>query len=143
MRVCACVCMHSKERKREGVKEGEGLKKFLKLKLIIGELHPNPGPVEKENYLTLVTYNCRGWKDIVKLRRLMGKINKLVEQNYIVALQETHKVEDRILQLYCKHNFVKNCEQENRAGVMINYVRLMLILTKALFLLKIKSSLTS
>ena len=49
----------------------------------------------------------------------MSKINKLVEQNHIVALQETHKVDERALQIFCKQKFFKNCEFENRAGVMV------------------------
>jgi len=101
------------------IEKSERMKKFLQLQLIRGGVHPNPGPQGKENNLTFVTYNCRGLKEISKLRRLMSKINKLVEQNHIVALQETHKVDERALQIFCKQKFFKNCEFENRAGVMV------------------------
>jgi len=101
--------------------EGFGLRlgNFLKVSLLRGGVHPNPGPESSKVNLSLLTYNCRGLKDLNKFKRLMCKINKLVDRNHIVALQETHKVEDRQVSLYCQHNYIRNCEQEISGGVML------------------------
>jgi hypothetical protein len=101
--------------------EGFGLRlgNFLKVSLLRGGVHPNPGPESSKVNLSLLTYNCRGLKDLNKFKRLMCKINKLVDRNHIVALQETHKVEDRLVSLYCQHNYIRNCEQEISGGVML------------------------
>jgi exonuclease III len=98
---------------------GERYKKFLKIKLRADGVHPNPGPDKSRSNLSFTTFNCRGLKELGKFRRLMSKINKLLDQNSIVALQETHKIEDRLLQIYCKHKYVRNCELENKAGVIL------------------------
>jgi hypothetical protein len=98
---------------------GERYKKFLKIKLMVDGVHPNPGPDKSRSNLSFTTFNCRGLKELGKFRRLMSKINKLLDQNSIVALQETHKIEDRLLQIYCKHKYVRNCELENKAGVIL------------------------
>jgi exonuclease III len=90
---------------------------LIRLQLLIGGVHPNPGPPRPN--LTFITYNCRGLKDINKFRRLIGKINQLIERNSIIALQETHKIEDRLLLSFCKHKYVRNCDIDNKAGVIL------------------------
>jgi len=109
----------NKTKRLESSTLGKRYNKFAKLKLIMGGIHPNPGPGANRTNLSFTTFNCRGLKEIGKFRRLMSKINLLLEQNRIVALQETHRVEDRLLEIYCKHNYVKNCVLENKAGVIL------------------------
>ena len=110
--------------------------KFLRHKLIQSLLarqgvHPNPGPMGDRGVsvqsnvvksdLVFMTYNCRGLNNVEKLRRLFGKLNQLVNQNYIVALQETHRINDRIFNLYWKEGFIKNCNSTNKGGVVLLY----------------------
>ncbi len=49
-----------------------------------------------------------------KLRRVLAKVGLQVAKNCIVALQETHKIDDRLLKLYWKHNFIPNCNHNNK-----------------------------
>ncbi len=35
------------------------------------------------------------------------------------SLQETHKIDDRLLKLYWKHNFIRNCNHSNKKGVVL------------------------
>jgi hypothetical protein len=60
-------------------------------------VHPNPGPPgENKNKinLSLITFNCRGLRNKTKFRGLLAKVNKLVSKGAIVALQETHEIEE-------------------------------------------------
>jgi len=99
--------------------DGVRYSNFLKIKLRSEGIHPNPGPETTRSNLSFTSFNCRGLKELGKFRRLMSKINQLLDQNRIVALQETHKVEDRLLQNFCKHKYIKNCELDNKAGVIL------------------------
>ncbi len=83
-------------------------------------ISPNPGPENaKKSNLSFITYNCRGLMDGRKLRRVLAKVGPLVDKNCIVALQETHKIDDRLLKLYWKHNFICNCNHSNKRGVFL------------------------
>ena len=93
------------------------LKKLLTINLLRGGVHPNPGPPHIN--LAFLTYNCRGLKDENKFKRLMLKVNNLIDKHYIVALQETHKIDEGLIERLCKHSFLKNCDLENKAGVML------------------------
>ena len=100
--------------------------KFISLSLRLGGVHPNPGPVgggNKESNvapdLAFLTFNCRGLNDVAKLRRLLVKLNLLVNKNYIIALQETHKINIRILDMYWKNKYLVNCNSTNKKGVVI------------------------
>jgi exonuclease III len=66
-----------------------------------------------------MTYNCRGLRNLNKLRRLLTKMNTKVNQNYVIALQETHKVEERQINLYWKNNYILNCSNSNKGGVIL------------------------
>ena len=57
--------------------------------------------------------------DVRKLRRILAKVGPLVDKNCIVALQETHKLDDRLLKLYWNHNFIRNCNHSNKKGVVL------------------------
>ena len=54
-----------------------------------------------------------------KLRRVLTKVGPLVDKNCIVSLQETHQIDDRLLKLYWKHNFIRNCNHSNKKGVVL------------------------
>ena len=83
-------------------------------------ISPNPGPEKaKKSNLSFITYNCRGLMDGRKLRRVLAKVGPLVDKNCIVALQETHKIDDRLLKLYWRHNFIRNCNHSNKKGVVL------------------------
>jgi exonuclease III len=95
--------------------------KQIKLKLKKEGVHPNPGPkgVNSDTNLSFMTYNCRGLRDIAKLRRLLAKLNRLVNQNFIIALQETHKIDNTQLDKFWKHNYLLNCTKTNKGGVAL------------------------
>ncbi len=96
------------------------LSMIIYLLLLQYGISPNPGPENtKKSNLSLVTYNCRGLMDVRKLRRVLAKVGPLVDKNCIVALQETHKIDDRLLKLYWKHNFIRNCNHSNKKGVVL------------------------
>jgi exonuclease III len=89
---------------------------IVSMMLIIHGVHPNPGPLSN---ITFLTYNCRGLMENNKLKRVLGKLNKLVNKNYIIALQETHNMNPKILESHWKHNIVRNCSQSNKKGVAL------------------------
>ncbi len=106
-----------------------GIDNFIRSKLILSMIiylllmqygiSPNPGPENtKKPSLSFVPYNCRGLMDVRKLRRVLAKVGPLVDKNCIVALQETHKIDNRLLRLYWKHNFIHNCNHSNKKGVV-------------------------
>jgi exonuclease III len=67
----------------------------------------------------VVTYNCRGLRNKNKLRRILDKSNKLVAKGAVVALQETHKIEETYMNNYWTHKYVMNCNLTDQRGVMI------------------------
>jgi hypothetical protein len=96
------------------------LSMIIYLLLLQYGISPNPGPENsKKANVSFVTYNCRGLMDTRKLRRVLAKVGPLVDKNCIVALQETHKLDDRLLKLYWKHNFIRNCNHSNKKGVVL------------------------
>ncbi len=42
-----------------------------------------------------------------------------MDKNCIVALQETHKIDDRLLKFNWKHNFICNCNYSNKRCVVL------------------------
>jgi hypothetical protein len=96
------------------------LSMIIYLLLLQYGISPNPGPENfKKANVSFVTYNCGGLMDVKKLRRVLAKVGPLVDKNGIVALQETHKLDDRLLKLYWKHNYVRNCYHSNKKGVVL------------------------
>jgi exonuclease III len=69
--------------------------------------------------LSILTYNCNGLGDPKKLKRLLLKLNVLVNKGCIVFLQETHIVDTKYLEMIWKHSFLSNCVKTNSAGVII------------------------
>jgi exonuclease III len=83
-------------------------------------VHPNPGPPQTVSHdLAFMTYNCRGLADNRKVRRLFAKLNILVNNNYVIALQETHLIDDKTFEMYWHNGFIKNCSATNKCGVAI------------------------
>jgi exonuclease III len=71
--------------------------------------------------LSILTYNCNGLGDPKKLKRLLIKLNVMVNKGCIVFLQETHIVDSKYLEMIWKHGFLSNCVKTNSAGVIILY----------------------
>ena len=97
--------------------------KIITLLLLRQNVEANPGP-NKENIkqnLTLRTYNCNGLGDLNKFRRLLTKLRKEVQLGGIALLQETHIVDEKLITLYWKMNFVSSCVSTNRGGVITLY----------------------
>jgi hypothetical protein len=94
------------------------------LDLIKGSVEKNPGPqnvnnkVNKQN-ISIVTFNTNGLGDRNKLKRLLNKLNPLVEKGSIIFLQETHIVNTEYLKSIWKNGFQSNCVSTNSAGVII------------------------
>ena len=87
--------------------------------LVAQGVHPNPGPPQKgkcEN-LNIITYNCRGLRNTTKLRRILLKLDKLVNGGAIIALQETHEINLKFLVDNWKHQFVLNGRSKDQRGV--------------------------
>jgi exonuclease III len=84
------------------------------------ESNPGMGRSNKVNF-SLVTYNCNGLGDPKKLKRVLTKLTKIVENGGIVLLQETHIVDTTYLQQIWKNKFESNCKKSNSAGVIILY----------------------
>ena len=91
------------------------------LQLIIGNIECNPGPTNQpvKSNLTLRTYNCNGLGDNLKLRRVLAKSRVEVNNCGIVLLQETHIVDEKLIDMYWKMQFTSSCASTRRGGVII------------------------
>ena len=85
----------------------------ISIKLLRENIESNPGP-----QLDVLTFNCNNLGDQLKLKRLIQKIQPMVEKGAIVFLQETHIVNTEYLSLIYRHKFVSNCKKTNSAGVI-------------------------
>jgi exonuclease III len=109
-------------RKRIQLKDKFVRHRQIELQLRKDGVHPNPGPKGakfKQMDLSFMTYNCRGLRESNKLKRLLAKLNTLVNRNYIIALQETHKVDEDLLSKYWKYKYISNCNKTNKGGVIL------------------------
>ncbi len=77
----------------------------------------NPGP--PSGMLEIVTYNCNGLGQRPKLKRLLTKLEKKVDNGAVIFLQETHLVNTEYLKLTWKNKLISNCKRSNSAGVII------------------------
>ena len=92
------------------------------LALLCQNVESNPGPrTSKAPSLSVLTYNCNGLGDPKKLKRLLLKLNGMVDRGCIVFLQETHIVNTKYLEMIWKHNVLSNCVKTDSAGVIILY----------------------
>jgi exonuclease III len=88
----------------------------IALLLICAGVELNPGP---RRNMEIITYNCNGLGDKIKLRRLLAKVNKKVQNGAIIFLQETHIVNTEHLKSIWSNKFLSNCKKTNSAGVII------------------------
>ena len=84
--------------------------------LICAGIELNPGP---RGNMEVITYNCNGLGDKNKLRNLLLKVNKKVQEGAIIFLQETHIVNTEYLKRIWKNKLISNCIRTNSAGVII------------------------
>ncbi len=75
----------------------------IALLLICAGVELNPGP--RQN-VEIITYNCNGLGDKIKLRRLLAKVNKKVQNGAIIFLQETHIVNTEHLKSIWSNKFL-------------------------------------
>ena len=106
------------------------LKRFIKTNKMIAltiaitlltqnvEPHPGPGPNDSSAF-SVISFNCNGLGDKNKLKRLLLKVAKLVENNCFILLQETHIINSEYMKLIWKHKFVMNGHTSNSAGLII------------------------
>jgi exonuclease III len=88
------------------------------------EPHPGPGPeagkptnLARNKFLDIVTFNCNGLVVDRKRRRVLLKVNDIINKGGIVMLQETHLTKDeQVLSTY-KGGFKLNNHKSNSAGV--------------------------
>ncbi len=82
--------------------------------LLSGDVEMNPGPVRvgegnPATTVKIITYNTRGLKDKLKLKRVLNKCYKLLKENQdsFILLQETHldESESKEIELLWRHNF--------------------------------------
>jgi len=124
-------CEKKINNKFQGVKQKISLSLKIMLALIIflllltQTIEPNPGPPDLSKTARIpksfkvVTYNCNGLGNTNKLKRILLKSGKIVENYGIVCLQETHIINTDYLRLIWKNNFVSNCRSTKSAGVII------------------------
>ena len=87
--------------------------------LLRQNVESNPGPENNiKSNVVIRTYNCNGLGNINKFRRLLIKLKPEVQHGGITLLQETHIVDENLIKLYWKMNFVSSCVSTNRGGVM-------------------------
>ncbi len=91
------------------------------LTLLVQGIKRQSGPVSKRSTLWILTCNCNGLGSLKKLKRLLVKLNVLVNKGNIVFLQETHIVDTKYLDMIWSHSFLSNCVKANSAGVIILY----------------------
>jgi exonuclease III len=93
--------------------------RIIALLLLRQNVESNPGPDKsiKPN-VSVRTYNCNGLGNVSKFRRLLIKLRLEVQRGGIALLQETHIVDENLIKLYWKMNFVSSCVSTNRGGVM-------------------------
>ena len=89
----------------------------IALTLLSENVESHPGPIQAPSF-SVVTFNCNGLGDKVKLKRLLVKLNLLVNKGCFVLLQETHIIDSEYLKLIWKHKFVSNGYRSNSAGII-------------------------
>jgi hypothetical protein len=90
---------------------------LISLLLVQQNIERNPGERKNVN-LEIVTYNCNGLQNKVELGRVLNKAARMVENNSIVLLQETHIINDEDIRQRWRNNFEVNGNTTNRAGVI-------------------------
>ena len=88
------------------------------LMLIQQSVEINPGPCKARQTIKIITFNTNGLGDKMKLKRLLKKLEPVVNNGGLALLQETHIVKTDYLKLLWKNKFSSNCVSTNSAGVI-------------------------
>ena len=88
------------------------------LLLLQQNVERNPGPKAS---IPIITYNTNGLGSRDKLKRLLSKLDPLVNAGGIVMLQETHIRDPVYLKMAWKNKFAMNCVSTNSAGLLTLY----------------------
>jgi exonuclease III len=99
--------------------------------LISQNVETNPGPLSDKPSFKIISYNCNGLGNPIKVKRLLHKLEATVNNNGIVFLQETHIVNSNYVKLIWKNSFISNCVKTNSAGVIILFNNQMKIIEKS------------
>ncbi len=96
---------------------------FISLLLIAGDIESNPGP--RASTLSVKTYNARGLKNQLKLKRVLNTRHKSINSNResIIFLQETHLEESdrQSLEIMWRHKFIMSPGTNRQCGCIILY----------------------
>jgi len=86
------------------------------LLLLCGDVERNPGPSFNNKKLIILTQNCRGLNNNMKLKHLMSNKSRIVKNDhFILALQETYLIDDSTIGWCGTHVFTK-AESIHSAG---------------------------
>ena len=102
--------------------------KLFQLSLLLrsGDVEPNPGPQTQTQTqtqtLSLHTYNARGLKNRLKLKRILNSCHKLINKNKnaIIFLQETHlEISDKkVVELMWRYKFLLSPGTNRQCGCL-------------------------
>jgi exonuclease III len=92
------------------------------LLLLSGDVERNPGPTTT---IKIHTYNARGLRCNLKLKRILNSCHKLIQSNplAVFGFQETHLTKDDIdsLKFKWRHGFVLSPGTNKQCGVLLLY----------------------
>ncbi len=90
---------------------------FSKL-LTSGDVHPNPGPRTAD--IRVITYNVRGLKCRLKLKRILSTCHKALNlnPNTVICLQETHleEIDNSSLDFMWRHKYLTSPGTNRQCG---------------------------
>jgi len=101
------------------------IKQFLFSKLLqSGDIESNPGPPQKHN-VSISTYNARGLKNGLKLKRVLNSCYKIVSKNdcSMIFLQETHleEMDTELVRMHWRHGFLLSPGTNKQHGCLTLY----------------------
>jgi len=94
---------------------------IVHLLLLQQNIERNPGPTKRDPTFLILTYNTNGLGDRNKFKRLLLKLEPIVNKGGIVLLQETHIIIPEILKTSSKNCYAMNGSTTNSAGLIILY----------------------
>jgi exonuclease III len=94
---------------------------IVHLLLLQQNVEPNPGPTKRDQTSSILTYNTNSLGDRNKFKRLLLKLEPIVNKGGIVLRQETHIVNPKILKTSWKNCYAMNGSTTNSAGLIILY----------------------
>jgi exonuclease III len=91
-----------------------------------GDIESNPGPdTGSKNNIQIRTYNARGLRCNLKLKRILNSCHKIIQSNpfAVLGFQETHLTKDDIesLKFKWRHGFVLSPGTNKQCGVLLLY----------------------